>query len=379
MNKNNKKTEEKNYSDVLQVRGIRSQGYGLMPKMVARDRRLSMASKGIYSYFVSFAGAGQTAFPSIPTILYDLKTSKDTFYKHFELLKRYGYITVIQERNFNGGFGRNIYTLEEFPEQVERDLLQKKELENMIFKTSKEKKNPYPKISDTVETSEFIGFSPCPKNKDTIFQDTKNQDSNNNNLNINNSIIISQSQRQTKKQKNDLTMTDDKDFKQKEKISKSKDFKKEQQQDYEAILEMLKENINYPELLVSHSPSIGIVDELLGCMLDVILTEKETVRINSEEKPRALVIGQYWKINYEDIAHIISKYLEQGHKIKNIGAYLKTMLFNVKLERSGYFANNLRAANPHSIDGQWSEERKNRSAIIKREWELLQKKAAETN
>lgn len=97
-------------SDILQIEGINSKGFGTIPKLVMQDRRLTIQAKAIYAYFCSYAGAGKIAFPSRSKILYDLGISQMTYYKHLNLLKEHGYIKCWQER-IDGIFTRNVYTL----------------------------------------------------------------------------------------------------------------------------------------------------------------------------------------------------------------------------------------------------------------------------
>lgn len=97
-------------SDLLRVIGINSKGYGLFPKIVAQDKRLTIEAKAIYAYFVSYAGSGNTAFPSVGKIISDLGISKVRYYKHFNQLVKYGYISTEQIKT-NGKFDHNIYTL----------------------------------------------------------------------------------------------------------------------------------------------------------------------------------------------------------------------------------------------------------------------------
>jgi hypothetical protein len=81
------------------------------------------------------------------------------------------------------------------------------------------------------------------------------------------------------------------------------------------------------------------VDELINCMLDVICSHGDTVKINGEQKDRGLVIEHYLSLRYEDINHILDKYKEQRHRIKHLHAYLKTMLYTVKQEIDHYHTN----------------------------------------
>lgn len=136
--------------DIIQVQGINSQGYGIIPKMVMQDKRLTIQAKAIYGYFCSYAGSGKTAFPGRKKIITDLGISKDSYYKHFNLLKECGYIEAFQEKDENGVFCRNVYTLVE--------------------------SIPCPRNKDTV---------PCPKLPCPVLPYPVNQDTNNNSIKIN--------------------------------------------------------------------------------------------------------------------------------------------------------------------------------------------------
>lgn len=73
---------------------IYSQGYGTIAKMVMLDKGLTIEAKAIYAYLCSFMGAGDTAFPSVKKICYDLGISKDRYYKHINYLVCKGYLTI---------------------------------------------------------------------------------------------------------------------------------------------------------------------------------------------------------------------------------------------------------------------------------------------
>ena len=151
-------TEMKEESDILQVEGIYSKGYGLSPKLVMLDDRLDVISKALYCYFSCYAGAGKIAFPKVGKIITDLKISRNTYYTYFNPLRELGYIKVEQTRK-DGKHAHNTYTL--------MDVIPKL-------------KNPGNKP-----------FPPCTKIRDTVIQDPKirdpvKQDANNNSLLKNN-------------------------------------------------------------------------------------------------------------------------------------------------------------------------------------------------
>ena len=99
-----------NRIDEIKLEGILSKGYGIIPKLVAQDTKLTAEAKAIYSYLCSYAGAGQTAFPSVSLMVHHLDMSENRFYKHRKYLVDRGYVSIERVRTDNG-FSKNIYTL----------------------------------------------------------------------------------------------------------------------------------------------------------------------------------------------------------------------------------------------------------------------------
>lgn len=96
--------------DILKTIELHSKGYGLIPKLVMQDTSLHVTSKAIYAYFCSYAGSGDTCFPSRTRICADLGISIDTFGKYLKQLTDKGYIECSQIKE-NGKFSHNVYTL----------------------------------------------------------------------------------------------------------------------------------------------------------------------------------------------------------------------------------------------------------------------------
>ena len=99
----------------LNVKGVMSEGYGIIPKKVMKDKGLSIEAKAIYAFISSYAGAGITSFPSVNLITDMLGISRQRFNKHRKLLEDKGYITIKNERTSDGSWGKNVYTLETLP------------------------------------------------------------------------------------------------------------------------------------------------------------------------------------------------------------------------------------------------------------------------
>ena len=127
--------------------GVMSKGYGTIPKLVMQHEDLSIEAKAIYAYLASYAGAGDTAYPSVSIMCKHLGISRDRFYRHRKSLLELDFIRIAQHQS-DGGWSNNIYTVVSLP---------------------------CPQNKDT-------------QNKDTQNKDTQNKDTNNNSLNNNSSI-----------------------------------------------------------------------------------------------------------------------------------------------------------------------------------------------
>ena len=108
---------EYKWADMLKLEGIRSKGYGIVPKAVMTDPAISYTAKAIYAYLCSLAGQDRTAFPTRETITRQLGMNKDTFYKHLNALTEAGYIVVSKKVEAGSGtpFAHNVYTLADDP------------------------------------------------------------------------------------------------------------------------------------------------------------------------------------------------------------------------------------------------------------------------
>lgn len=98
----------------FKAEGIMEKGYGLIAKKVMKDTELSVEAKAIYAYLASYAGAGNTAYPSISLMCADLKIGENRFYRHRKQLVEKGYIVIKQHRNKEGWLN-NVYQLPIIP------------------------------------------------------------------------------------------------------------------------------------------------------------------------------------------------------------------------------------------------------------------------
>lgn len=274
-------------TDILEVEGINAKGYGNIPKLVMKDRRLSRDAKCIYAYFCSYAGQGTQAFPSVSLILHDLGISKSTYYKHLNLLKRYGYIETRQIKK-SGKFSRNIYTLCTNPVQVTED--------EEVLEAS-----PCPKIRDT-------------ENWDTEVQDTEFWESNNNSNNIN-SINNNQSINQ------ELGLIDGTN----------------KNTTYTTYREIIAQNIQYDFLKRYRFKGESILDDIYELLVDAVTSTKKTIRVCGDDKPAEVVKSVFLKLRTEHIEYVIEAMKSNVNKINNIEAYLLTALYKAPMTINAFY------------------------------------------
>ena len=98
--------QEKNIS----MSGIFGEGYGIVPKLLMKADDLSITTKAVLCYLLSYAGAGAESWPSHTEIIHNLKISKRTLARSINQAIDGGYVT--QKRKFSRSIGsRNIYNL----------------------------------------------------------------------------------------------------------------------------------------------------------------------------------------------------------------------------------------------------------------------------
>ena len=100
--------------------GVMSKGYGTIPKLVMQHESLSVEAKAIYAYLASYAGAGDTAYPSVSIMCKHLGMSRDRFYRHRKALLENDFIRITKNQN-EGGWSNNLYTVVSVPQPQNKD------------------------------------------------------------------------------------------------------------------------------------------------------------------------------------------------------------------------------------------------------------------
>ena len=95
-------------------------------------------------------------------------------------------------------------------------------------------------------------------------------------------------------------------------------------------MDFLKQRFEYKALISQYQEKQEDIDIVLNLLYDTVNTQKPTIRINGQDKPAAVVIGRLMKLEFWDIPYAIDKYHEQTGRIKNVKAYLLTILYHAR-------------------------------------------------
>lgn len=95
-------------------------------------------------------------------------------------------------------------------------------------------------------------------------------------------------------------------------------------------MEDIKVLYEYDSLTICYPGKQADIDIVFDILYDTLNTQKQTIRVSGEDKPRMVVIGKLMKLQPDDLIYSINKYHEQTERIKNVKAYLLTILYHAK-------------------------------------------------
>lgn len=105
-----------------------------------------------------------------------------------------------------------------------------------------------------------------------------------------------------------------------------------------ACRELIKKNIEYFAFEIQKSKEeMDMVDNLVETIVDVMTTQKETIRIAGEERNTEVVKSVYSKLNLRDIDYVLRCLTNTGSKITNIIAYTRTALYHARQTRELHY------------------------------------------
>lgn len=272
-------SEDKRLDEVIRVRK-RPNNFVMLDKTFLEDDRLSFKAKGILAYLLSKPDNWKVIVGNL--VKYS-KDGKSAVYAGLKELKECGYYVKTPIRSEDGRrISRWESTVYEMPDSLLSDFqeIDNEEIENQYLENRERNNNYY-----------------------------------NNKLNINNNHV-SLSVREEDK-------TDETD----------------EESRLENTLEVIHDNIGYEQLRQTNPEDMGLIDEFVNVMLDTLLSKSGVVRINGEEKPRALVQSQIMKVGYDDILLVLMQFRQHKERIQKKRQYILSMLYHAPMERNAHYTN----------------------------------------
>lgn len=96
-------------------------------------------------------------------------------------------------------------------------------------------------------------------------------------------------------------------------------------------LDAIHENIGYEQFKQTYPGDIGLIDEFVNVMLDVLLSEGGVIRINGEVKSRELIQSQIAKLEYADVEYVMMQFKQQKERIKKKSQYIPIHAVSITL------------------------------------------------
>lgn len=100
---------------------------------------------------------------------------------------------------------------------------------------------------------------------------------------------------------------------------------------------LIKDNLDYDSLLVSHPHDKNQIDEIVDLIVETVMCKSDKVLIASNWYSGALVRGKFMKLDYSHVEYVLHCLEGNTSKIKNIKKYLLAALFNAPSTISGYY------------------------------------------
>ncbi|MCM1276751.1 MAG: DUF6017 domain-containing protein, partial [Lachnospiraceae bacterium] len=97
-------------------------------------------------------------------------------------------------------------------------------------------------------------------------------------------------------------------------------------------LQLIRNNIEY-----DYQAEKEKADELMEIMLDVVCSNRSTIRVNGEELPQEVVKSRFLKLDSGHIEYVLTALKKNTSDVRNIRAYLITALYNASSTMDSYY------------------------------------------
>lgn len=260
----------------------KTRGYTVMANFHLRDKNLSLKAVGLLSKMLSFNDGWKFSTRGLAAIC---KEGPDAILTALRELEKNGYLVRHQKRNANGRMGSMIFEIYEEPQEVLPDT-----------------EKPHTENPDTVNpvTEQPHTEKSAQRNTEQVITQEENTNSSN-------------------YQSINLDGMDGMDMRSR----------------YE---ELIRDNLELDILAQSSRLDMERINEMVEIMLDVVCSTKPTIRINGEDMPQQVVKSRFLKLNSSHIEYILDAMRDCPSDIRNIRAYMLTVLYNASLTIDNYYS-----------------------------------------
>lgn len=104
-----------------------------------------------------------------------------------------------------------------------------------------------------------------------------------------------------------------------------------------AYREYLLEQLDMAIMFERYPYDREFFEEVLNLMLDVICSNRKTIRIAGDDKPVNVVKSQFLKLNSSHLEYVMDCMKNNPVKVRNIKQYLLAALYNAPLTINSYY------------------------------------------
>lgn len=247
---------------------------------------------------------------SIEDIMELLNCGRNKAIKSMQELDKENGIGLIEKKR--QGFGKtNIIYVKSFMMREEKTKLENAAIEKFTFQTDEQKETDTEVYKTNFKKSQKQ-TSRSPENK---LQEVYISNSNNNNSSYNKKSDIESYPITSEENRLD---SDNKAY-------------------VQAYEELVKENIDYESLLISHPVQKELIQGIYEMILETVLCQNEKILIASNWYPAELVKSKFLKLNHSHIEYVLECFGRNTTKVKNIKKYMLAALFNAPSTIDGYY------------------------------------------
>ena len=260
----------------------KTRGYTVMANFHLRDKNLSLKAVGLLSKMLSFNDGWKFSTRGLASIC---KEGPDAILSALRELESCGYLVRHRQRDAKGRMSNTVFEIYEEPQPV-----------------SPRTENPHMENPDMDNPDMDKPHKDIPAQRNTeqeITQEEKTNLSNYQSINLDGMDGIDMRSR------------------------------------YE---ELIRDNLELDILAQNSRLDMDRISEMVEIMLDVVCSTKPTIRINGEDMPQQVVKSRFLKLNSSHIEYILDAMRDCPSDIRNIRAYMLTVLYNASLTIDDYYS-----------------------------------------